>query len=97
MTAPRALIFSAAAIPALLTHQRPVRSIRQALARGLESTGQLLTRAAVVVAPERMGPTRAQPVPTDVPSIEFYADASAPEGALYVNGAFVGRLPLTRL
>lgn len=32
------------------------------------------------------------------PSLEFYADASAPEGALYLDGELVGRLPgVTRL
>lgn len=32
------------------------------------------------------------------PVLEFYADASAPEGALYLNGRLVGILPgVTRL
>ena len=32
------------------------------------------------------------------PVLEFYADAGAPEGALYVNGQLVGRVPgVTRL
>lgn len=29
---------------------------------------------------------------TTEPVIEFYGDAAAPEGALYVNGQFIGRL-----
>ena len=36
--------------------------------------------------------------PDQIPAIEFYAEAGAPEGALYVNGQYVGRLPgVTRL
>ena len=32
------------------------------------------------------------------PVLEFYADAGAPEGALYINGRLVGHLPgVTRL
>jgi hypothetical protein len=32
------------------------------------------------------------------PELEFYAEAGAPEGALYVDGAYVGKLPgITRL
>lgn len=32
------------------------------------------------------------------PELEFYAEAGAPEGALYVNGEYVGRVPgVTRL
>jgi hypothetical protein len=33
-----------------------------------------------------------------LPSVEFHAEAGAPEGALYVDGELVGRLPgVTRL
>lgn len=36
--------------------------------------------------------------PRQVPELEFYAEAGAPEGALYVDGAYVGKLPgITRL
>jgi hypothetical protein len=36
--------------------------------------------------------------PAPVPCIEFHADAGAPEGALYVNGRFVGWIEgVTRL
>lgn len=31
------------------------------------------------------------------PSIEFYAEAGAPEGALYANGLLIGYLPVARL
>jgi hypothetical protein len=32
------------------------------------------------------------PVPASDPVLEFYADAGAPEGALYVNGRLVGHV-----
>jgi hypothetical protein len=36
--------------------------------------------------------------PTVLPSLEFHADAGAPEGALYVDGELVGYVPgVTRL
>jgi hypothetical protein len=36
--------------------------------------------------------------PLRAPVLEFYAEAGAPEGALYVDGQLVGRLPgVTRL
>ena len=40
-----------------------------------------------------------QPGPTQtLPAVEFHAEAGAPEGALYVDGQLVGRLPgVTRL
>lgn len=40
----------------------------------------------------------AEPGPAPEPVFEFYAEAGAPEGALYVDGARVGVLPgVTRL
>jgi hypothetical protein len=38
----------------------------------------------------RLKPRRS---PTLAPVLEFYADAGAPEGALYVDGQLVGHLP----
>lgn len=32
-----------------------------------------------------------------LPELEFHAEAGAPEGALYVNGEYVGRLDVQRL
>ena len=31
------------------------------------------------------------------PLLEFHADASAPEGALFVNGHYIGRIDVSRL
>lgn len=40
----------------------------------------------------------AQRGPAGAPVLEFYAEAGAPEGALYVDGQLVGHLPgVTRL
>ena len=68
---------------------RPVREVAAALLRALGAAldslaTRLLYRQATVPAPE--------------PVLEFYAEAGAPEGALYVNGRLVGHLPgVTRL
>ena len=63
-------------------------------ARALEATSRLLGRLAT-----RLTTTAArQPPPEWAPMLEFYADASAPEGALYLNGEYVGTLHgVTRL
>jgi hypothetical protein len=37
------------------------------------------------------------PVPQTMPTLEFHADAGAPEGALYVDGELFARLPVNRL
>jgi hypothetical protein len=42
--------------------------------------------------------TRRRHEPAGEPVLEFYAEAGAPEGALYLNGELVGHLPgITRL
>ena len=46
----------------------------------------------------RLRGARGRHGPQQVPELEFYAEAGAPEGALYVDGAYVGKLPgITRL
>jgi hypothetical protein len=69
----------------------PARGPRRALARLLRVAGHGLSRwAHHLVAAER--------VPVHEPMLEFYAEAGAPEGALYVDGRRVGVLPgVTRL
>lgn len=53
---------------------------------------RLLARWARVLRAPGQGPTRSAVV------LEFYAEAGAPEGALYIDGQLVGRLPgVTRL
>ena len=63
-------------------------TLRHAAALGLRATSSMLTRLArELVAPL---PSRRDKAPA--PTLEFYANASAPEGALYVNGQLVGWL-----
>ncbi|HEY4080424.1 MAG TPA: hypothetical protein VGM81_06995 [Burkholderiaceae bacterium] len=64
---------------------------RLRLARGLMRASAGLTRLACALT--RLRSKRAQ-----VPELEFYAEAGAPEGALYVDGQLVGQLHgVTRL
>lgn len=59
---------------------------RRALSTGLRWVSQVLLRWARVLRPSRNRPAR--PV-----VLEFYAEAGAPEGALYIDGKLVGHLP----
>lgn len=65
---------------------------RHGLARSLRITSAGLTRLAErLVGSQRRRHRRP-------PELEFYAEAGAPEGALYVDGHLVGTLPgVTRL
>jgi len=59
----------------------------------LRQASRVLARLARRLAVARTA-TRSQPDPT----LEFYAEAGAPEGALYLDGQLVGHLPgVTRL
>lgn len=63
-------------------------TLRHAAALGLRAASGVLTRLArqlVAPLPSRLD----KPAP---PVLEFYADAGAPEGALYVDGKLVGWL-----
>jgi len=63
-------------------------------ARALGSAGHMLGRVAA-----RLSAAAAPRIRRELPPVlEFYADASAPEGALFLNGELVGYLPgVTRL
>ena len=64
---------------------------RRGLAGGLRRSGSALMRLA-----ERLA--RVQARRRRAPELEFYAEAGAPEGALYADGQLVGVLPgVTRL
>lgn len=66
---------------------RPVAdAARQSAARLLRSASAGLARLARRLA----SPARR---PRDEARLEFYAEAGAPEGALYLDGEFVGWLP----
>ena len=59
----------------------------------LRQASRLLARLA-----RKLAVTRAAPQSQSEPRFEFYAEASAPEGALYLDGELVGYLPgVTRL
>jgi hypothetical protein len=64
---------------------------RLRLARGLMRTSAALTRLALVL-------TQVRGKTVQRPELEFYAEAGAPEGALYVDGRLVAHVPgVTRL
>lgn len=42
-------------------------------------------------------PAAQAPAPGPLPEIEFCAEAGAPEGALFVNGEYVGHIQVPRL
>ncbi len=67
---------------------RPVsQSARRVAASALRQASALLARWA-----RRMALPSVSASPGD-PHLEFYAEAGAPEGALYLDGQFVGWLP----
>lgn len=73
-------------LPYALAHPE-VRGARELLAAALRGASALLDRLADALAREHA------PVHADEPVlVEFYADAGAPEGALYVDGRLVGIL-----
>ena len=76
----------------LAPEREPASTVaRHAAAGALRSASAVLARLARRLAMSR---TRQR---TD-PRLEFYAEAGAPEGALYVDGELVGYLPgVTRL
>lgn len=59
-----------------------------AAARALSAASMLLGRLVAALSAVQ-SPAAARELP---PVLEFYADAGAPEGALYLNGELVGRL-----
>ena len=68
-------------------HPAPLAEAGRRLAAALlQSASALLARLAVGLASEPA------PAVSD-PRFEFHAEAGAPEGALYVDGRFVGWLP----
>lgn len=68
-------------------------ALRSAAAAALHGASRLLRTLALQVA---AAPARRQPVASQAPLLEFHAEAGAPEGALYVDGEWVGHLPGVR-
>ena len=74
--------------------ERPYRPFRPMAARALGAASMLLGRLAAELSAAATPRFRHQLPPV----LEFYADAGAPEGALYLNGELVGYLSgVTRL
>lgn len=79
-------------VPWLGAH--PAAVWRRPAARALHALAvhmRRLARRLVVAAPARAAGL------VSLPELEFHAEAGAPEGALYVNGEYVGRLDVHRL
>lgn len=75
--------------------QRRSFPFRPRVARALGAASLLLGRLAAELAASSAPRFTRRDLP---PVLEFYADASAPEGALYLNGELVGYLSgVTRL
>ena len=66
---------------------------RRLAARHLRRAGVWLAWMARQLA----APARRPAAPGPLPEVEFCAEAGAPEGALFVNGQYVGRLDVSRL
>ena len=74
--------------PGAFEAPRPAHeAARRAVAAGLRSTSAALARLSRRLAPSVSRAAR------PVPQLEFYAEAGAPEGALYLDGQFVGWVP----
>lgn len=71
----------------------PVRPARRLVARQLRRAGAWLAWVARQLAAPAVRPAH----PALPPEVEFCAEAGAPEGALFVNGEYVGRLDVARL
>jgi hypothetical protein len=73
----------------------PAHPARRLAARQLRRAGAWLAW----MARQLSAPAVARPAqPSPLPEVEFYAEAGgAPEGALFVNGEYVGRLDVSRL
>lgn len=74
----------------------PVTPLRRWLARCLRRSGAVLRLTAhrLVHPAHAARPTH---VPMTLPQLEFLAEAGAPEGALYVDGEYVGQIDVRRL
>ena len=65
-------------------YEPATEALRHALAAALRSSSALLARLACRLAQAGMRSRQGEP------QLEFYAEAGAPEGALYVDGKLVG-------
>ncbi len=95
---PHRILWRAATPEQLMGLARPDQGPRRLLAWTLRRLAWALARTARWLAPQHP-PVRQleRPPPDDLPLVEYHGQAGAPEGALYVNGQFIGRLDVDRL
>jgi len=68
------------------------------LARSLRGLGSRLSALGRRLASAERSTSSARPPPAiGWSQIEFHAEAGAPEGAVFVDGEFIGHLPVSRL
>ena len=76
-------------------------ALRQVAAASLRQASRVLARLARQLAASpavSLAARQARAQARPLPALEFYAEAGAPEGALYLDGELVGHLPgVTRL
>ena len=77
--------------PVEATPRPPAHPLRRLAAALLRSASRLLARLA-----QRVGEPTIATLPVLPETLEFYADAGAPEGALYLDGHLIGHLPGVR-
>lgn len=95
---PHRILWRAATPEQLMGLTRPDRGPRHLLAWTLRRLARFLARTARGLAPTPPPARRRdRPPPDDLPLVEYHGQAGAPEGALYVNGQFIGRLDVDRL
>src|ERR1700712_214065 len=86
--APYASGKASGAAPREAPREAPSKAARRLAAAALQEASAALAQwAARLYRPSAFGP---HPVPHPVPQLEFYAEAGAPEGALYRDGQLVG-------
>ena len=92
-------VVHSSALPAFWLGPPPAAAWRRRqvhrLAHALWAVSAWMRRLARRLAPRQPAP-RALGLHS-LPELEFHADSGAPEGALYVNGDYVGRLRVSRL
>lgn len=74
-------------------HQGPLAAPRGHPWRHLAAVALRCASLGLARLARRLSLARAPYRPQPVPELEFYAEAGAPEGALYLNGEYIGSLP----
>lgn len=77
--------------PEAAAPRAPAHPLRRLAATALRAASRALARMATHVAEPPVKPLALVPE-----TLEFYADACAPEGALYLDGQLIGMLPGVR-